>query len=102
MFQVNQLRATKGSGTGHYLNKDSKFEHIKSIENVYKLVNNPFLEMIDIKCEFHQIMKSLAECKEIDLTVGKWKANHSIHKATLYSIEVSGVVQSGRGIKKLH
>jgi hypothetical protein len=56
----------------NYMCKDSKFDVNNDTENVYKLVNNPFLEMIDIKCEFHLIMKSLSDCKDIDLAIGKW------------------------------
>jgi hypothetical protein len=44
-------------------------------DNVYKLVDNPFMEMIDIKCEFHSIMKSISNSPNIDLSTGIWNAS---------------------------
>ncbi len=37
--------------------KYSKFAILSDYENLYKLVNNPFMDMQDIKCEYHLALK---------------------------------------------
>eukprot|EP00347_Sterkiella_histriomuscorum_P004473 403360331 len=54
-----------------YSSELNNIKQIDQYENIYKLVNNPFMDMRDVKCEFYQIMKNI-DASKLNLDQGLW------------------------------
>ncbi|CDW85025.1 UNKNOWN [Stylonychia lemnae] len=68
-----------------YIPKYSQIIEIADYQNVHKLINNPFMEMSDIKCEFNLIMKEYKQ--------------QGIHEVELGKVQNSMRLQDGKDVK---
>ncbi|CDW82466.1 UNKNOWN [Stylonychia lemnae] len=88
LFMINRLKDSFSEKFTIY-SKSTQMVFMNDYENIFKLINNPFMEMRDVKCEFHQIMKNLNKenIGSVDLDSGQWNGVVQLEDRTSFITE---------------